>query len=88
LPDKKAREVLLKKDVKAALDVLEKPELSGTLKAATISQLSRALTEAIEKVQYSEVVRLRANPDDDAVRYINDALEALQGFVKDLNAGT
>ncbi|MGA8610698.1 MAG: ParB/Srx family N-terminal domain-containing protein [Xanthobacteraceae bacterium] len=88
LPDKKAREVFIKKDVKAALDVLEKPELSGTLKGATISQLSRALTEAIDKVQYSEVVRLRANPDDDAVRYINDALEALQGFVKDLNAGT
>ena len=67
---------------------MEKPELSGTLKAASISQLARALTEAIDKVQYAEVVRLRANPDDDAVRYINDALEALQGFVKDLNAGT
>jgi hypothetical protein len=88
LPDKKAREVFLKKDVKAALDVLEKPELSGTLKAASISQLSRALTEAIERVQYSEILRLRASPDDDSVRYINDALDALQGLVKDLNAGT
>jgi hypothetical protein len=39
LPDKRAREVFLKKDVKAALDVLEKPELSGTLKGASISQL-------------------------------------------------
>lgn len=87
LPDKKAREVFLKKDVKAALDVLEKPELTGTLKGASIGQLSRALTEAIESIPYSEVTRLRANPDDDAVRYINDALESLQSLVKDLNLG-
>lgn len=87
LPDKKAREVFLKKDVKAALDVLEKPELSGTLKGASISQLARALTEAIDSIPYAEVVRLRSNPEDDAVRYINDALESIQGLVKDLNAG-
>lgn len=87
LPDKKAREVFLKKDVKAALDVLEKPELTGSLKNATIGQLSRALTEAIESIPYSEVTRLRANPEDDTVRYINDALEALQSLVKDLNLG-
>jgi hypothetical protein len=87
LPDKKAREVFLKKDVKAALDVLEKPELSGTLKGASISQLARAITEAVELIPYSEVVRLRASPDDDSVRYINDALEALQSLVRDLNAG-
>jgi hypothetical protein len=87
LPDKKAREVFLKKDVKAALDVLEKPELSAGLKGASISQLSRALTEAIESIPYAEFNRLRASPDDDAVRYITDALEALQGLVKDLNAG-
>lgn len=87
LPDKKAREVFLKKDVKAALDVLEKPELSGTLKGASISQLARALSEAVDSIPYAEVVRLRASPEDDAVRYINDALESLQGLVKDLNAG-
>ncbi|WP_128957201.1 hypothetical protein [Bradyrhizobium zhanjiangense] len=87
LPDKRAREMFIKKDVKAALDVLEKPELNAGLKGASISQLSRALTEAIESIPYAEFNRLRANPDDDAVRYINDALEALQGLVKDLNAG-
>jgi hypothetical protein len=88
LPDKRAREVFIKKDVKAALDVLEKPELSGTLKGASISQLARAISEAIDSIPYAEVLRLRASPEDDAVRYINDALESLQGLVKDLNAGS
>ena len=88
LPDKKARDVFLKKDVKAALDVLEKPELNAGLKGASISQLARALTEKIESIPYAEFNRLRANPEDNAVRYINDALEALQGLVKDLNAPT
>jgi len=87
LADKKAREVFVKKDMKAALDVLERPELSNGLKGASIGQLARALTEAIDSIPYSEVNRLRANPGDDAVRYVQDALEALEGLVKDLNVG-
>jgi hypothetical protein len=87
LSEKRARDVFVKKDIKAALDVVEKPELSAGLKGATISQLARALTEAIESIPYAEFNRLRANPDDDAVRYITDALEALEHLVKDLNQG-
>ncbi len=87
LSEQRARSVFVKKDVKAALEVLEKPELSAGLKGATIGQLARALTEAIESIPYAEVIRLRANPDDDSVRYIADALEALQGLVKDLDKG-
>jgi ParB-like nuclease family protein len=85
LPDKKAREVFVKKGVTAALDVLEKPELTAGLKSASISQLARALTEQVDQIQRAEFLRLRANPEDDAVRYINDALEALQALVNDLN---
>jgi hypothetical protein len=85
LADKKARDVFLKKDVSAALDVLEKPELSANLRNATISQLARALTEQIDSISFAELRRLRANPEDDAVRYINDALESMQGLVTELN---
>jgi hypothetical protein len=85
--EQRARSVFVRKDIKAALDVLEKPELTAGLKGATIGQLARALTEAIESIPYAEVNRLRANPDDDSVRYISDALEALQGLVKDLDKG-
>jgi hypothetical protein len=88
LPDKKAREVFLKKDMKSAVDVLEKPELSAGLKNASISQLARALSEAIDLIPYVEVTRLRSSPEDDSVRYINDALDALQRLVKDINVGS
>jgi hypothetical protein len=75
---------LVKRGVKAALDVLEKPELTAGLRDASISQLARALTEAIDKIPRAEFLRLRASPEDDAVRYINDAVESLQTLVADL----
>jgi hypothetical protein len=87
LLEKRARETFIAKDIKAAVDVLEKPELSGSLKGATISQLTRALTEAVGSIQFSEVKRLRENPDDDTVRYILDAREALQELIDAIGQG-
>lgn len=87
LLEKRARETFLAKDVRAAIDVLEKPELSGSLKGATISQLTRALTEAIGNIQFSEVKRLRESPEDDNVRYILDAHEALRDLVEEIGQG-
>jgi hypothetical protein len=84
LADKRAREVFLKKDMKAALDVLEKPDLAIGLKGATIGQLARGLTEAIDRMEYAELKRLQATSDDDTVRYLGEALEALQGLIHDL----
>jgi hypothetical protein len=88
LPDKRTREVFLKKGMKAALDAIEKPELSAGLKNATISQLARALTEAVGSIRIEELRRLQENPDDDAHRYIEDALEALQYLTKQIQSGT
>lgn len=85
LADKTAKSVFLKKGIKAALDAIEKPEVSADLRNATISQLARALTEKIETLPYAEMKRLQANPDDDAIRYIVDALEALQTLNADIN---
>ncbi|OHV15074.1 hypothetical protein BK022_21700 [Methylorubrum extorquens] len=85
LADKKARGVFLKKGIKAALDAIEQPEINSDLKNASISQLARVLTEKLEGLPYIELQRLRANPDDDTVRYINDALEALQRLSTDIN---
>jgi hypothetical protein len=87
LLEKRACETFIAKDIRAAVDVLEKPELSGTLRGATTSQLTRALTEAIGSIPFSEVKRLRDNPDDDAVRYILDAHEALREFVDEIGQG-
>lgn len=87
LPTKATREIFLKKGMKAALDIAEKPELGQGLKNATISQLSRALTEAANSIRIEELRRLQENPDDDAIRYIEDALEALQYLTKQIQTG-
>jgi hypothetical protein len=87
LPDKRTRDVFLKKGMKAALDVVERPELNAGIKNATISQLARALTEAANSIRIEELRRLQENPDDEALRYIEDALEALQYLTKQIQSG-
>lgn len=82
LGDKKAKQVFLKKGIKAALDTLEKPAVNSDLKDATIGQLARALTEKAENITFVELQRLKANPDDETVRYVVDALEALENLKK------
>jgi hypothetical protein len=84
LADKKAHAIFLKKGMRAALDAIEQPETNSDLKGASISQLARALTEKVEGIPFIELQRLRANPDDDAVRYVLDALEALQNLANDI----
>lgn len=85
LPDKKARDIFVKKGLKAALDVLEKPEVNSTLRDASVGQLARVLTEKIEGLPWAEVQRLRADPDDDMLRYLIDAQECLTTFVSELD---
>ncbi|HEX8443513.1 MAG TPA: ParB N-terminal domain-containing protein [Allosphingosinicella sp.] len=85
LDDRRARDVFKKKNIRAALDILEKPEINSDLRDATIGQLARTLTEKIGNISLNEIQRLRADPDDDMVRYVLDALEALENFSKELN---
>lgn len=87
LGDKRARDVFLKKNVKAALDVIEKPELTAGLKGASISQLARALSEACRSIRMEDLRRFQENPDDDAVRYVEEALEELQFLTGQIRRG-
>jgi hypothetical protein len=85
LSDRKARDAFVKKGLKAALDVLEKPEVNSTLREASIGQLARTLTEKLEGLPWAEIQRLRADPDDDMLRYLIDAQESLTTFVAELD---
>lgn len=84
LANPKAKAIFLKKDIKAALDILDKPELTAGLKDASLSQLARALTERIGSLQYDEINRLRDNPDEDVIRYVDEASEATQRLLADI----
>lgn len=86
LRDKKARDVFLKKGAKAALNVIERPELSAGVKGATLVQLARGLTEAISRLEYAEFKRMKSNADDETARYLVEALEALQDLQQELGA--
>ena len=85
LSDKKARDIFTKKGLKAALDTLEKPEVNSTLRDASIGQLARVLTEKLEGLPWSEIQRLRADSDDDMLRYLMDAQESLTTFLAELD---
>ena len=71
--------------MKAALDVLEKPEVNSTLRDASIGQLARVLTEKLEGLPWSEIQRLRADSEDDMLRYLIDAQESLTTFLAELD---
>lgn len=85
LGDKKARDTFVKKGLKAALDVLEKPEVNSTLRDASIGQLARVLTEKLESLPWPEIQRLRADPEDEMLRYLIDAQESLTTFLAELD---
>ena len=87
LPDKRARETFIKKNVKAALDMLEKPELSAGLRGASLGQLARAVAEAARTIRSEEIRRLQEHPEDDVVRHIEDALDQLQYLSTQIQRG-
>lgn len=84
LNDPKARAVFIKKNLKAALDAIEQPDIDSDLKSASLGQLARALREKVETLQFAELQRLRNEPDDDVIRHLGDALEAVRNLLSEL----
>jgi hypothetical protein len=86
LADPKTRQIFLKQGMRKAIAALDRPDLEVQLGQASIAQLSRALTEAIRKIDLAELRRLRANPEDEAVRSAYEALDELQGLRDELQS--
>jgi hypothetical protein len=81
LPNKKAREVFVKKGMKSAIEFVERPSKDVLIRDATLAQLCRALTAKLGSVQYSEIVSLRSNVEE--AQHVLDASDALQRLVID-----
>ena len=88
LADPKARQVFLKQGMRKAIAVLDRPDLEVQLGQASLAQLARALTEAVRKIDLAELRRLRANPDDEAVRSAYEALDELQSLRDELQSAS
>lgn len=87
LRNPKAREVFLKKDAKAAGQVLERPDLSKALAEAGIGALAQALTQAIYALTLREAERFRADPSSETTQQLSEALAALNELMRTLNDG-
>jgi hypothetical protein len=84
LRNERARQVFLKRGMREALKTLDRPDLDVQIKQASLAQLARALTENVRKLEYSEVKRLKDNPDDETAEALVDALAEIQGLVEDI----
>jgi hypothetical protein len=87
LANPKAQKIFLKEGMRKAVAALDRPDLEVELGKASIGQLARALTEALRRIEMTEMRRLRANPDDETVRSAYEALDELQAFRDEMQLG-
>jgi hypothetical protein len=87
LANPKAQKIFLKEGMRKAVAALDRPDLEVELGKASVGQLARALTEALRRIEMSEIRRLRANPDDEAVRSAYEVLDELQSFRDEMQLG-
>jgi hypothetical protein len=88
LANPKAQKIFLKEGMRKAIGALDRPDLEVELGKASIGQLARALTEALRRIEITEMRRLRANPDDEIVRSAYEALDELQAFRDEMQLGS
>jgi hypothetical protein len=84
LKDPKARQVFLDVDIDAAKKVLDLPEVSDTLQRAGLLALCRAVTQTIQKLEFSELRRLKQDLGSPMVQDISETFDTLRGLIEDL----
>jgi len=81
LANGKAKDVFLKQNARAAMQMIEKPDLSKALLEARIGQLAQALTQAIYALPWQEATRLRKDSADEGSQALNETLIALTSLL-------
>lgn len=81
LGNAKAKDVFLRQNARAAMQMIEKPDLSKALLEARIGQLAQALTQAIYALPWQEAERLRKDSTDEGSQALNEALIALTALL-------
>jgi hypothetical protein len=77
LRNPKARELFLKQGAKAALHVLDKPDLSKALGDADVAQLAHALTQKIYALNFLEAEKIRKDASCEAAEALSEAITAI-----------
>ena len=84
LKNKKATAVFLKSGIDEAISLTDTPDLSKALQDASVSSLARALTEALRKIEWRDVKRLKEDPASQTAVHLQEAFEALQEIMDEL----
>jgi hypothetical protein len=87
LRNPKARDIFLKDGARAAVQVLEKPDLSNALLEANVSQLAQAITQAIYAMPWPEAEKIRQEPGGQTAQCLNEALIALTALINPSTTG-
>ena len=85
LKNKKATEVFLKAGAAEAYKMLERPDVDKALEQAGLSQLSRALAQAIRGVKWQEIQRLKQDQALETHQDLRDAVELLSEFIETIS---
>jgi hypothetical protein len=84
LRNPRAQDIFIKRGSREAEKVLDHPALDKALLEADLSQLARALRQAIDQLPYEQTRRLKENPGDDTNQYLLEAFDALKAFLTDV----
>lgn len=84
LRNEKARDIFLKKGIRRAEAVLEKPDLNRTLQEAEIGQLAQALIDRIASLPYREYQRIRNDIGGETAQALMEAQTELASLNKSL----
>jgi hypothetical protein len=86
LKDKKATAAFIKSGIEDAIDLTEAPDQTKVLQDASLVSLARALTEALRRIEYREVKKLKDEPMSQTAQYLTEAYEALKEIMADIGA--
>jgi hypothetical protein len=77
LRNPKAKELFLKQGAKAAIKVVDRPDLSKALEEASLSQLAHALTQKVYGLTFLEAEKIRKEPGGEAAQALSEAITAV-----------
>jgi hypothetical protein len=86
LRDKRATETFLKEGSDEAVRTVDAPDTNKALQDATLVSLCRALNQAIGRIEYKEVRRMKEDPTSPTAQYLLETFESLQEIVTDIRS--
>jgi len=84
LREAKAKATFIKSGIEEAVRITESPDLSKALQEANLPSLARALTEALRRIEYREVKKLKEDPTSTTAQYLLEAHEALNEIMTEI----